>query len=51
MTEQRIKELLEKQLELLSDRSQECLEGKDLAMLTREMIAVSTLLLGFALQS
>lgn len=42
---QKIKETLEKQLQLLSERSWVCAEERDLAALTSEMITLASLLL------
>lgn len=45
MSTQEIKELLEKQLRLLSEQSQKCAGEKELAELSSEMVKVASLLL------
>lgn len=45
MERQKIKETLEKQLQLLSERSENCIEDRDLAALTNEMVTIASLLL------
>lgn len=47
MTKQQIKEMLEKQLQLLSERSKTCELESDLCALTVQMIQVSYFLLLF----
>ena len=44
MTHEEIKELLEKQLQLLSERSEACYEAGDLPSITEAMIALATLI-------
>lgn len=47
MNRQQIKETLEKQLQLLSERSEKSVEDRDLYQLTGAMVSLSTLLLAF----
>nr|DAQ03429.1 MAG TPA: hypothetical protein [Caudoviricetes sp.] len=47
MDRQQIKETLEKQLQLLSERSEKSVEDRDLYQLTGAMVSLSTLLLAF----
>lgn len=44
MSEQQVRETLEKQLQLLSERSKECLREQDLASLTCEMVKIAEFL-------
>ena len=45
MDSQQVKNTLEKQLQLLSERSQQSITDQDLSVLTSEMVKVSVLLL------
>jgi len=45
MSKEEIEKMLEKQLALLSERSEGCLEDQDLVCLTKAMIEVTNLLL------
>ena len=45
MTEQQVKDKLEKQLQLRSERSRVCIEDRDLVGLTDEMVNIAKLLL------
>lgn len=47
MERSEIKETLEKQLQLLSERSEKSIEDRDLYQLTNAMVNLSTLLLAF----
>ena len=47
MNNQQIKETLEKQLQLLSERSEKSAEDRDLYQLTNAMVSLSALLLSF----
>lgn len=47
MNNQQIKETLEKQLQLLSERSEKSIEDGDLYQLTNALVNLSTLLLAF----
>ena len=47
MTEKEIQETLEKQLQLLSERSEKSAEDRDLYQLTNAMVSLSALLLSF----
>lgn len=47
MDRKQIKETLEKQLQLLSERSEKSVEDRDLYQLTGAMVSLSTLLLAF----
>lgn len=44
MNEQQIRETLEKQLQLLSERSRECVQEQNLAVLTCEMVRIAEVL-------
>lgn len=47
-TEAEVKELLEKQLQLLFEQSKQCVREGDLAALTGEMVRVAEILLSFS---
>lgn len=47
MTEQHIKETLEKQLQLLSERSKDCATDHELAEMSAEMVRIAAVLISW----